>query len=200
MSDLRLRFPEPCGEAWEDMKSSGCNRRCEACATVVHDLTQYDVAGIEVLLRSGTEVCARAMVRRDGTIATRPGLGMRRAVALLAVPLALVGASAEGRTDRPHTGSIVGEIDTFGFKTYVTVKDSSGNVVKTVTARRNGRYRIKNLPKGSYTLEFNDLCSEPWRLENVVVTEGETLAPHSESTGGCIIVGKLEIADDPALG
>lgn len=200
MTDLRLRLPEPCPEVWKDMMPSGCNRRCAACETVVHDLTNYDVAGIEKLLKSGQEVCARAVVRTDGTIATRSGSGMRRAVALLTVPLAMASASvAAAKTEKADSGSIAGEEFTFGLKIAVTVQDESGKTVKKTSVRRNGRYRVKNLPKGTYTLLFQPSCGGSWTIENVEVSTGETFVPASPDSEACIIVGKLEIADDHTL-
>lgn len=201
MTDLRLRFPEPCGEAWEDMKPSGCNRRCEACDTVVHDLASYDVAGIEVLLRSGRDVCAKAEVIRGGAIKTK-GLDngmLRRAFVAAGVSTSLIVSLPATAEEKSKGGAIVGQTFTFGTKTIVEARSSTGKVYKT-RVKRDDRYRFKNLPNGSYRLTFYPSCGEPWTIENVKVAEGETVVPESPNAEGCIIVGKLEIADDPALG
>ena len=72
MSDVYVNFPKPCDERWENMTPGERHRTCARCDRVVHDLSQYDVAGIEKLLRDEPGRCVRASIDVSGAIDTRP--------------------------------------------------------------------------------------------------------------------------------
>jgi hypothetical protein len=199
MSDLRLEFPDPCGEGWGTMRKSGCHRHCGVCDTNVLDLAQYDVCEIEALLRSGQSVCAKAEMRSDGTIKTKrqDNGNLRRAIVAAGVSASLVASLPAAASEKDKGGSIVGRTFTFGTKTIVEARSPTGKVYKT-RVKLNEKYQFKNLPKGTYKLTFYPSCGGPWTIENVTVFEGETFVPESPDAEGCIIVGKLQMVDNVA--
>ncbi|WP_309611344.1 hypothetical protein, partial [Sphingomonas sp.] len=78
MSDIRVSFPEPCGERWDDMQPAGCNRHCDSCDKVIHDLSQMTIDDVEALVWTDPEPCVRAHVDRDGFVATKSSVNPRR--------------------------------------------------------------------------------------------------------------------------
>jgi hypothetical protein len=197
MSDLRVSFPQPCGEPWEAMAPAGCARICSACDKGVHDLSQYDLEAAEALLRSGSDVCVRARIGTDGTVALRPGPSRspRRMVVAAAMGAALLAAGQPAFAGRNGPGgAITGQVSAYGFPVRITATDESGNIFRT-RVKRNGRYRLRHLPAGTYSLKFEPTCGEEWTVENVAVGEGVTEVPMGSQYGGCIVVGLLRIED-----
>ncbi|MBX3563857.1 MAG: carboxypeptidase regulatory-like domain-containing protein [Sphingomonas sp.] len=199
MTDLRVSFPTPCDEKWEAMKPSGCNRVCARCDKVIHDLSQYELEEAEALLRRAPDSCVRARIDADGVVAVKRGGGMRRMVIAAGASAGLLASQpALAGQDRPK-GAISGDVMTYGFRTKVTATDTSGNSYRT-TSKANGKYKLKHLPAGTYTLTFVPDCGDSWTVENVIVASSEIAAPKSPDESGCIIVGKMLIdggAPDP---
>ncbi len=201
MRDLRVSFPRPCDEEWEKMTPEGCGRACARCDKVVHDLSQYAFGEAEALLRADPEACVRARIGADGAVELKPGWsgGARRMVVAAAATAGLLSAGApvfakpHGR-DRPD-GAITGQVSAFGYRVRVTAESPGGQAFRA-KARSNGRFRIKSVPAGTYTLTFSPDCGEAWTVENVVVGHGETVVPRSRNEGGCIVVGMIRIEDD----
>lgn len=129
MPDVHVTFPSPCGEPWEGMTPAACHRSCAKCDRLVHDLSQYDVAGVEKLLREEPDSCVRASVDAFGVIATKPERQgrVRRMVAVVGASAGLLISPPVLAREQRTEGAIVGTAETFGFKTTVTAKDKSGN-------------------------------------------------------------------------
>ncbi|HEY7810383.1 MAG TPA: carboxypeptidase-like regulatory domain-containing protein [Allosphingosinicella sp.] len=198
MGDLRVSFPKPCDESWDAMAPRGCAKLCGRCDTLVHDLTNFDLEEAEALLRRNPEACVRAKVAADGSFALKPGGSGtgRRMVLAAAVTAGLLAAGepALAETDRPH-GSIAGEVETFGFPVRVVATDGAGRTFRA-KANRKGRFRIKHLPAGVYTLTFTPNCGTVWTVADVTVGETQTSVPPSRSADMCIVVGRLLIEDN----
>ncbi|WP_156397135.1 MULTISPECIES: hypothetical protein [unclassified Sphingomonas] len=195
VSDLRLYFPDPCSESWSAMVPSGCCRMCSKCERPVHDLTRYDIAGVEKLLHDEPGACVRACIDASGAIATKPGPhgNMRRIVAIVGASAALLIASPALARDHRAKGAIVGVVETSAWKVTVTAKDEHGNSYKA-KAKRNHKYKIKNVPPGVYSIEFSTDCDENWTVENVVVKDEEIkLDSRPGDAWRCITVGLVQI-------
>jgi len=201
MPDLRVSFPRPCDEKWEAMAPAGCNRVCAKCDTLIHDLASYDLDEAEALLRANPGSCVRARIGPDGTVALKPKRGgkARRMMVAVAATAGLLSAAtpALARQERPG-GAIAGTVEGYGTQVRVTVTDASGRT--RGTRSRNGRYRIRHLPAGTYSVTLSPSCGEPKTVENVVVRDGETLVPNVADLEVCIIVGQLRIEDDSSGG
>jgi hypothetical protein len=198
MPDLRVRFPKPCDEKWESMTPAGCARLCGRCDKPVHDLSHHTLDEAEALLRLHPDTCVRARIDSDGIVALKPSRrgDARRMVIAAAATAGLLAASAPAfaTPDRPD-GAIAGNVDTFGIGTRVTATAADGKTFR-VRVRGNGRFRIRHLPAGTYTLTFAPGCGDSWTVENVVVGAGETVLPEVRNENGCIVVGMLWIEDE----
>jgi hypothetical protein len=195
MSDLRVNFPKPCDEPWENMTPEAGHRACSRCDRVVHDLSRYDVAEIEALLRNQPGSCVRASIAPSGSIDIKAdGHGsVRRIVATVGVSAGLLmSPPALARSPRAD-GAIVGIAENYVSQTTVTARDANGNAYSTKT-RSHGRYRIKNVPPGTYSVEFSSDCSGKWTVDNVIVEHREvTVMGEPSDDQRCIIVGLLEV-------
>jgi len=200
MRDVRVSFPRPCDEVWEAMIPAGCARVCARCDKVVHDLSHYELGEAEALLRRNPDACVRARIDADGVVALKRGRegNARRMVIAVAATAGLLtaGAPALAKPDRPD-GAIAGKVEAFGFRVRVTATGPGGQTFRA-KVRNNGRFRIRSVPAGTYTLTFVPDCGDKWTVENVVVANGETIVPDSQNAGGCIIIGMLRIEDDRA--
>ncbi len=195
MGDLRVSFPRPCDEKWQAMTPEGRARICGRCDKAVHDLSLYSIDEAEKLLRANPEACVRARIDADGSIALRPnrrGTTRRMVIAAAATAgLLTSGAPAFAKQDRPG-GAIAGKMYPPTTRTRVVATGTDGRTFRT-TVKVNGRFRIRNLPTGTYSLTFKPRCGENWTLENVVVQSGETFLPDVPVEGGCITIGMLRI-------
>lgn len=196
MRDLRVSFPKPCEEKWDAMTpvAGGCDRVCAACDKVIHDLSHYDFAEVEALLRADPDTCVRARIDADGTVALRPGRGgrvRRMVVAAASVSLLAACAPALAEQDRP-AGEIRGKVEIDGSQMRVTATAADGRTFRT-KARYDGQYRIRKLPAGTYTLTFESNCSDSWTVADVVVGSDQTVLPYAENPAPCIIVGQMMI-------
>ena len=197
MPDLRVSFPRPCDEQWEAMTPSGCDRVCARCDKVIHDLAHYALDEAEALLRRNPDACVRARVGADGAVALKPGRrgNARRMVIAMAATAGLLTASAPAfaKRSRPD-GAIAGIVESYGSRVRVTATGPDG---RTWRARvgRNGQFRIRHLPAGTYRLSFDQSCEDYRPVENIVVREGETNVPTVRSEDECIVIGLLRIED-----
>lgn len=198
MRELRVSFPKPCGEGWEAMAPVGRDRICARCDRAVLDLSSYELDEVEALVRRDPGTCVRARIGADGTVAVKPGLrgGARRMVVAAAATAGLLtaGAPAAAKREGP-SGAIAGKVDSFGFRVRVTATGRDGRTFRTRSAH-NGRFRMKRIPPGAYTLTFVPDCGEPWTVEKVVVSDGKTIVPNVQDQVGCIVVGRLHIEED----
>ena len=195
MRDLRVSFPRPCDEGWEAMAPAGRGRLCARCDKAVHDLSQYEPGEAEALLRRNPGACVRARIGADGAVALKPaqGGGARRIAIAVAATAGLLtaGAPVLAKEDRPG-GAIAGKIAPFAFGGRVTATGPDGRTFRA-KVRSNGRFRIRGVPAGTYSLSVAPDCGETWTVENVVVGTGETIVSDSQDRGGCIIIGMLQI-------
>jgi hypothetical protein len=179
------------------MTPSGCDRICARCDHLVHDLSHYTFDEAEALLRADPGTCVRAAIDADGVVALKPGREgrVRRMVIAAAATAGLLTASAPAyaRQERPG-GAIAGNIQSYGERIRVTATDTSGRTFR-VRAKSNGRFRIRHVPAGTYTLTFDPDCGSSWTVENVVVREAETNLPGVESPDQCVVIGLLRIED-----
>lgn len=194
MRELRVSFPEPCDEKWEQMTPTGCDRICARCDKVIHDLSQLEFEEAETLLRRDPDTCVRASIGPGGVVALkseRQGSAGRMIIAAVAAGLVAT-QPALARRDRPD-GAIAGRVESFGFSLRVIATDANGTEFRTRV--NNRRFRIRHLPAGTYTLTFVPSCGESWTVENVVVGNGETVLPDVRDEGTCIIVGQARVID-----
>jgi hypothetical protein len=198
MRDLRVSFPKPCDEKWEAMTPAGCGRVCGRCDKPVHDLSLYTLDEAEALLRRNPDTCVRASIDQEGAVALKPsgGVGARRMMIAMAATAGLLaaGVPALARPDRPG-GGIAGNVQSFGIRMRVTATGTDGQIFRTRT-KYNGRFRIRHLPAGAYTLTFVPDCGASWTVENIVVGAAETIVPDVQNENQCIVVGMLLIEED----
>lgn len=198
MSDLRVTFPQPCDEPWDAMATTaGCDRVCGRCDRVIHDLAHYDVDEAEALLRANPRTCVRAEIGADGAIALKPGRGgkARRMVVAAAAAAGLLAVPAPLLAQQPRgTGVIAGDTSAYGIRVRVTATGPDGRRYRT-RARSDGRFRIRNLPAGTYRLYVESICGIDRTVENVVVRDGETQEPNLRTDEMCVVVGQLRIEE-----
>jgi hypothetical protein len=170
---------------------------CARCDKLIHDLSQYELDEAEALLRRDPDTCVRARTGADGVVALKPGRrgNARRMVIAVAATASLLtaGAPAFAKRDRPD-GAIAGNVGSNGIRTRVTATGTDGRTFRA-RARSNGRFRIRHLPAGTYTLTFVPDCGDSRTVGNVVVGEGETILPGVQDVGACIFIGMLRIED-----
>lgn len=197
MSDLRVTFPKPCDEPWEAMAPAGCAPVCARCDKAVHDLSLHTLDEAEALLRANPSACVRARIDGDGIVALKPGRrgDTRRMViaAAAAAGLLAAGTPACAGQDRP-AGAIAGHVENFGIRMRVTATGPDGQAFRA-RINGNGRFRLRHLPAGTYTLTFVPSCGDSWTVENVVVGADETRVSNVQHMNNCIVVGLLEIEE-----
>ena len=197
MRDLHVSFPKPCAENWETMTPAGRARVCARCDKAVHDLSRYTLDEAEPLLRGSGEVCVRARVGADGSVALKPGRrnDARRMVVAVAATAGLLAATAPAlaRETRP-AGAIAGKVESGSFRVRVFATGANGQTFRT-KVKGNGQFRIKHLPAGPYTLSFHPDCGDSWTFGEVVVRDGETIVPDVKDENQCIVVGLLQIEE-----
>jgi hypothetical protein len=200
MRNLRVSFPKPCDEKWEAMTPAGCARVCARCEKPVHDLSNYTLDQAEALLRRNPDTCVRSRIDGDGFVALKPSRrgDARRMVIAVAATAGLLAASASAfaKPDRPG-GAIAGTVEASEFPVRVTATGTDGRTFRTkVKGNDNGRFRISNLPAGTYTLTFIPECGRKMTVEHVVVGTGETIVPDVRNPDECIVIGLLRIEGD----
>jgi hypothetical protein len=203
MSDLPVKFPEPCAEKWEEMLPTGCNRFCASCNKTIYDLSQYSFDEAETLLHSNDKLCVRAELDLDGSIKlkAKSKISVNRMVAAVSVTAGLLTLSGQAAAAKYRAeGIIAGKIDSSYNKTKVVAIGSNGKKYRAKT-RVDGTYEIKRLPPDTYKIEFASNCGYPneayqWVGETVVVREKEVTTSNSKDEYECpIIVGMIEIVE-----
>lgn len=197
MSDLRISFPEPCGESWDAMQPAGCDRICATCSETVHDLAKLTVQEAEALLREPGKHCVRAQVGPDGALSLRPGPSGRSRRILVAVS-ASVGLFASACETVPSaevaTGAIFGTVGRFSGVTYVRAVSADGRERRT-RVRADGSYRLERLPYGTYSLRFTGTCGT-WEGEPITLLEREHSVDETADAPECIVIGMARLEDD----
>ena len=197
MGDIKVSFPKPCSESWDDMTPEGRNRFCARCEKTVIDLSHQTIDDVEALLKSGSESCVRARLDTDGTVAVKPSSDQSVRKMILAVgasvSLLTTGCQTYGN-DREAQGAITGNVDGFHMiaKGLVTATNKDGHIFEA-ELEVNGDYEIRNVPPGPYSLRFTPDCGDPWTVESVVVRDKQTTVSNSDHPYGCIIIGRIEI-------
>lgn len=197
MSDLRVSFPKPCAEGWDNMAPAGCNRHCANCSTIVHDLAQLTLAEAEALLASETEVCVRARISPQGQVTLKSdGWGdARRMITAVGTGLGLMAASSPVFAARsPTVGSIEGTVSGVYWGTRVVATNANGKRYKA-KVKKQGEYRLRNLPPGSYSLYAIPSCGEPSETVRAAVEAGKATVTDIGETNQCIIVGQLVVEE-----
>jgi hypothetical protein len=94
---------------------------------VIHDLAQYDVAGVQALLREEPDVCVRASIDAFGVVETKPERhgSIRRLVAAVGASAGLLVSPPALAGHARANGSIVGVAEVSGAKT-VTARREDG--------------------------------------------------------------------------
>jgi hypothetical protein len=230
MTDIKISFPSPCSENWDDMAPAGCNRHCASCDQTIFDLREYTLDQAEALMRSSDHLCVRAELDAAGAVKFKSSAkpSKRRMIASIGAAIGLVTAPtlAAAKDEKPqeqkvsakkkaskkveYTGKIAGKVDAVGYDSKVTAWENSSNPrgkTKTYKGKVNpdGTYEISGLPDGSYAVFFEakifPRCSGYWRLDNIIVRQGQTATANArddmgdESGGaGCpIIVGQVHV-------
>jgi hypothetical protein len=203
MSDLIVSLPSPCGEKWEGMAVSGCNRHCAACDTVIHDLSLMTVGEAENLLAAKEEICVKAIVRPDGTVRTAKTRTRtsRRMVTTVGVSLSL--ATAACQTASPQVSpryEVAGQVKLENWSSTAKLVSATGKTY-SFSIRSDRKFRFANLRPGTYTLFFYGSCNEEHKIENIVVHDDLNLGELEwNDEGDCIIIGKLKPTGDIGLG
>jgi outer membrane protein OmpA-like peptidoglycan-associated protein len=94
-----LRVIGPCRESWDAMRGAGRVRRCEACASDVHDLSRMtEPEALAYVLKRGGRLCTRAPAADNGEIILAAGRARPpgRGAALLAATLGAAVAACGG--------------------------------------------------------------------------------------------------------
>jgi hypothetical protein len=201
VSDFKVSLPEPCDEKWDDMAPSGCNRQCASCDTVIHDLSLLTVNETENLLESQNELCVRAIVRGDGTVRTAQSRTSRsrRMVAMIGASASLATAACQTPQVSPRY-EIAGLVKPGNFSSYARLTSATGKKYSS-KIWWDRKFRFTNLRAGTYSLSFYGSCDEEHRIENIVVNDDLNLGELAwDDEGGCIIIGKLQRADEVGRG
>jgi hypothetical protein len=80
------------------------------------------------------------------------------------------------------------------YGTRVTATDANGFSFHG-QVKGDGRYVIKRVPVGTYTLIFVPACGDSWKVENIVVATDAPVVADTKDPNECITVGKLLIDD-----
>ena len=213
MSDLRVSFPKPCSERWEQMRPEGCNRFCDRCEKTIHDLSNLTFEEVERLAKSHEEICVRAQVGAGGVVQLKRGQSRspRRMLATIGASVGILAVSAQAAAaDATKTGAIKGQIvgGTCGLGGSVSATADDGSVFHAKIGM-DDRYKVKRLPPGSYEVKIEHAASQVPPAENdgpearsvtstgrqVTVEAGRTSIMNLNDPSGCIIIGMLQVED-----
>ena len=207
MNDLRVSFPKPCSEQWDDMAPDGCNRHCERCEKTIYDLSALTLEEVEGLARSG-EVCVRAEVGSGGEVRLSEGRGAHRMVAAIGTSVGIFAASTQAAAaDGQKLGAIKGAATGSCGMGSVRATAADGQVYHAKIGI-NGRYKVKRLRPGPYEVRV-EMIARP-EVENgsagpqdpelpndkaVIVVAGRTSKLDLVDPNSCIVIGMLKIDD-----
>ena len=197
MRDVEVSFPKPCSEQWDAMAIAGRNRLCARCDTVVHDLSALTFDEAQALLRRAPDSCVRATVNVCGEVALKvSGGSLRQMVVALGASVGLLaGGAPVAAAERHDRASIAGTLTTSDWNTRVTATSADGKSYRT-RVKQNGKYRLKRLPPGTYSLTFTPSCGDPWSVDAVKVAVDQPLALDTTDPNPCIVVGAIRIETD----
>lgn len=192
MSDLRICFPKPCSQKWEEMAPDGCNRYCSRCTTTIHDLANYTPDEGEALLASPEPVCVRVKLNGDPEVATRPGGSgkIRRIVISAAASAGLLAMSSAAIAAKDGPEGIIAGVVHGSYARIKVVAIGADGLRHEVTTDRKGRYRIKHLPPGTYDLEFS-YDEFLWTAKSVIVKDEKITYLNTFDPDAPIIVGVM---------
>lgn len=195
MKDIKVSFPEPCAERWDDMAPRGCNRHCASCDKIIHDLSAMTVEEVENLIENEPEPCVRAVIGSDGEIRSRSGRASHRIVAAaLSSTLAFGVAACETTGAVPQKGHISGRVTDSCWSGKVIAIAADG---KQFAARvgMSGRYKLRYLPVGDYRLQYVDSAGTVTEGDRVTVARSTTTTYAILPEDECIVVGMLKRAN-----
>lgn len=212
MDEIKVQFPRPCDEAWEDMTPTGCNRHCTACDKVIHDLEQMTGEEAQALLESNDEACVRAKIGPDGAVrlADVHQLGapkFRTAAIGAAASLALAACATDKSPSygfpfetTSQASTVTGTLAPSDVGSKVVL--SGNGITLENEASDAGRYQFTNVKPGFYEVKVGETVEEDCEFERtafVEVTEDQTFISKFELRDPCpvIIVGKMEPASPP---
>jgi len=194
MADFDVEFPSPCDADWNGMAKVGRNRHCARCDKMIHQLSHYSWDEAQSLLQSSDAICARAQLDSKGRVvwASRRKLPIRRFLTALVASIGLAAmATPSFATEKGAEGVIAGTATEARVGTTVTAKDMSGRIFSG-GVKRNGGYRIKHLPPGTYALVFDGGTDDRWEVENVIVTDRKTTIVDTSNPHVEYIVGVFQ--------
>ncbi|MCW0198710.1 carboxypeptidase-like regulatory domain-containing protein [Sphingopyxis sp.] len=199
MKDLRVTFPDPCDQDWSDMPSRGCNRFCAQCDRTIFDLSNLDIDQAEVMLAVEGRVCVRARVDSEGAVELRrkSTANVRRMILAVGTSVGMLMAAGHAAAkEQAPQGEIVGKLDTmWPYGMVITARSPDGREYRS-KVKRDGGYRIKKLPPGTYSLEISGGCGKDWDGGTVVVHDREAARHDATDPNDCIIVGMIEVVQD----
>ena len=197
MRDVEVSFPKPCSEQWESMAPSGCNRLCARCDTVVHDLSVLTFDEAQALVRREPDACVRATINARGEVALKSsGVSVRQMVIALGASVGLfAGGAPVAAAERHDRASIAGTLTTSDWNTRVTATSAEGKSYRT-RVKQSGKYRLKRLPPGTYSLTFVPSCGDPWSVDAIKVADNQPLTLDATDPNPCIVVGAIRIETD----
>lgn len=209
MADLKVEFPNPCSEPWEQMSPRGCNRHCATCDTIIHDLAALTIDEAEALLRTNEEVCVRAKIAPDGAIIlASQSTTRRRMIASVTTGMALATAACQ---TVPATVSerftISGTMSYPVWAQAAELRSSDGKKQRKTRKIGSGEFAFTNLRPGTYTLSIRESCGILRPVETITITDRSVVVssdrppPYGDEEEGCpIIVGVMRPADRPDRG
>jgi hypothetical protein len=173
MPDIKVEFPNPCSEPWEDMAPRGCHRHCAACDKVILDLAALSIDEAEALLNAADKVYVRAQIGPDGVVAIKPAArpDARRMMAVMGGSLALATAACQTvPSERTSRFAISGEISPI-FAQMLELRASDGKKQRKTHKHGTSQYVFGNLKPGTYTLLIRESCGIERRVETVTIID-----------------------------
>lgn len=200
MSDLKVSFPSPCSQPWDEMAPGDRHRRCASCDSSVHDLAQLTGSEIQQLLDSGEKVCARAHVDRSGAVKTADNRCLTRRPILACASVALVAACQTAPGGKVENGpTLSGKVPIYGFADGSHITNDNGQSVK-LHIGQDGRFDVHGLARGTYSLVIVDYCGASHAFENIEIGDADVDVGELEFEPTCIIVGQMVREDEPGRG
>jgi hypothetical protein len=193
MDRLEVSFPKPCEARWDDMATVGCNRHCAQCDKTIHDLRNYSFDEVKALVETADEVCVRAQIGSDGSVALKRSRKRTTGRLVIAASAGMLALAPPAFAD--SGGRIVGQIQMDNTYVRVTATDAAGNIYRAVV-RNDGRYWFRPLPPGNYVVSAEN-CSGEWTVGAVTVGNRKVVLPKSANPRDeCIIIGVITLTGD----
>lgn len=202
MADLRVSLPNPCGEPWEGMTPSGCNRHCASCDRMIHDLHALTFNEAEALLESGEGVCVRATIGKGGVVKLADSArSKRRMIAAVGASMALATAACQTvpHNERANRFSISGTLPIGPTKPIV--RSSDGRTWPVRIDPSNATFRAAGLYPGVYSITYRDPCGGEERvIEQITVRDQSVDLGQQLWSDDCIIIGVMMPLDRAGRG